>query len=240
MTRTCCWLLFALVCQLLSTCYDSDLFAKWQRCLNLWPHQTLVYYCHVLIKINNIKSILLTDGWTRRSFFLDDGANIFGAIGSDIICIGSTLSEETAHSTVYQHLSQQSSCIRTAQRSLRWRCTVGWPVSSESVWSRALQSANCRSSITGQLRRRSQIKMQFSQLHFNHPNILRTSDELSQFFSGVYHPQDTRDEKVSSRTSWGVIDPRKKFDRESSSKVCKMLRCLKRNYENCIFIREYL
>ena len=30
-----------------------------------------------------------------------------------------TLSEETAHSTVYHHLGQQSSCITTAQRSLR-------------------------------------------------------------------------------------------------------------------------
>ncbi len=29
------------------------------------------------------------------------------------------LSEETAHSTVYHHLSQKSSCITTAQRSLR-------------------------------------------------------------------------------------------------------------------------
>ncbi len=30
-----------------------------------------------------------------------------------------TLSEETAHSTEYHHLNQQSSCIMTAQRSLR-------------------------------------------------------------------------------------------------------------------------
>ncbi len=44
-----------------------------------------------------------------------------------------TLSEETAHSTVYHHLSTQSSCIKTAQGLLRWRCTVGWVVSSESV-----------------------------------------------------------------------------------------------------------
>ncbi len=40
--------------------------------------------------------------------------------------------------------------------------------------------------------------MQFSYLHFRHPNILRTSDEhiAVEFFSGVYHPQDVRDEKV--------------------------------------------
>ncbi len=44
-----------------------------------------------------------------------------------------SLSEETAHSTVYHHLSQQSSCINTAQSSLRWRYTVEWAVSSESV-----------------------------------------------------------------------------------------------------------
>ena len=40
--------------------------------------------------------------------------------------------------------------------------------------------------------------MKFSYLHFKHPNISRTSDELSRSnFSGVYHPQDVRDEKVS-------------------------------------------
>ena len=45
----------------------------------------------------------------------------------------STLSEETAHSTVYHHLNQQSSCITTAQRSLRWRYTMEWASISESV-----------------------------------------------------------------------------------------------------------
>ncbi len=42
--------------------------------------------------------------------------------------------------------------------------------------------------------------MQFSFLHFKHPNILHASDELTfmvESFSGVYHPQDVRDEKVS-------------------------------------------
>ena len=34
----------------------------------------------------------------------------------------------------------------------------------------------------------------------------------------------------------GVINSRKKFDRESSSEVHKMLGCLKSKYENCIFI----
>ncbi len=39
--------------------------------------------------------------------------------------------------------------------------------------------------------------MQFSYLHFKHTNILHTSEGLSRsnFFSGVYHPQYTRDEK---------------------------------------------
>ena len=37
-----------------------------------------------------------------------------------------------------------------------------------------------------------------------------------------------------------VIDPRKKIGHEGSSEVCKILGCLKCNYENCIFIRERL
>ncbi len=37
--------------------------------------------------------------------------------------------------------------------------------------------------------------MQFSYLHFKHLNILRTF--AVEFFSGVYHAQDVRDEKVS-------------------------------------------
>ena len=39
--------------------------------------------------------------------------------GYEIRASDDTLSEETAHSTVYHHLRQQSSCITTAQRSLR-------------------------------------------------------------------------------------------------------------------------
>ncbi len=39
--------------------------------------------------------------------------------------LGSTLSEGTAHSIVYHNLSQQSSCTKTAESSLRWRYTVG-------------------------------------------------------------------------------------------------------------------
>ena len=47
--------------------------------------------------------------------------------------------------------------------------------------------------------------MQFSHLHFNHPNILRTSDELpwSNFFPGSITPK--------------TLECRKKFGRESSS-----------------------
>ncbi len=44
-----------------------------------------------------------------------------------------TLSEEIAHSTVYQHIRLQSSCIKTAKSSLRWRYTVERAVISESV-----------------------------------------------------------------------------------------------------------
>ncbi len=36
----------------------------------------------------------------------------------------------------------------------------------------------------------------------------------------------------------GVIDPRKKFDRENSSEVRKMLGCSNQNYENLDFIRR--
>ncbi len=34
-----------------------------------------------------------------------------------------SFSEETAHSTVYHHLSWQSSCVNTAHCSLQARCT---------------------------------------------------------------------------------------------------------------------
>ena len=50
------------------------------------------------------------------------------------ICICNTLSEETAHSSVYHHLSKQFSCIKTAQSSLRWICAVVWTIFSESVY----------------------------------------------------------------------------------------------------------
>ncbi len=61
--------------------------------------------------------------------------------------------------------------------------------------------------------------MQFSDLHFKQPHILHTSDEFSR-----------------SNFFLQSIDSRKKFDRESSSEVRKMLGCLKCKYENCIFI----
>ncbi len=56
-------------------------------------------------------------------------------------------------------------------------------------------------------KRRRRIKSKCSYFLFEHPNIfnviLRTSDEFSRsnFFSGVYHPKDTRDEKASSKKS---------------------------------------
>ncbi len=75
-------------------------------------------------------------------------------------------------------------------------------------------------------------------------------DFRGHFFSGVYHLQDVRDEKVSltlAHSEHGeinffvsdilvMIDWRKKIDRESSSEVHKMWGCLKCKYENCIFI----
>ena len=108
-----------------------------------------------------------------------------------------------------------------------------------------------------ELGRCRRIKSKFSCRWFEQPNILCTSEELRsvEFFSGVYHPQDTQDEKVSSpcsprgtedRTNFfisgvlGVIDPRKKSVRKRSSKVRQMLECWKFKYENCIFIRECL
>ena len=41
--------------------------------------------------------------------------------------------KDTAHSTVCHHLSEQSSCIKRAQSSMRWRYAVGWVIYSESV-----------------------------------------------------------------------------------------------------------
>ncbi len=100
--------------------------------------------------------------------------------------------------------------------------------------------------------------MQFSYLHFKHPNILHTSDELSRadFFLGSITPNPPEmKELVQSYPMWnmenafiyyhifisgvlGVIDPRKKYGRESSSEVRKMMGCLKCKYENCIFLSE--
>ncbi len=95
-------------------------------------------------------------------------------------------------------------------------------------------------------KRRSRIKMQFSYLHFKHPNI-RTSDELSRSNSFLRSiTPKTPEMKKLDRTNFfisgglEVIDPRKKIGRESSSEIRKMLGCLKYKYENCIFIRERL
>ncbi len=44
-----------------------------------------------------------------------------------------TFSEEIGNSTGYNHLSPQSSCIKTAQSSLSWRYREEWDISSESV-----------------------------------------------------------------------------------------------------------
>ena len=68
-----------------------------------------------------------------------------------------------------------------------------------------------------QVRRHQQIKMQFSYLHFKHPKMLCTSDDLSQL-------------------NFFLESNRKKFDCESSSEVHKMLGYLKCKYENCIVI----
>ncbi len=62
--------------------------------------------------------------------------------------------------------------------------------------------------------------MQSAYLHFKHPNILSTF--VVDFFSGVYHPQDSRDEKVSLLLFhlgflWGDRPPppkKKKVDRK--------------------------
>ncbi len=63
------------------------------------------------------------------------------------------------------------------------------------------------------------MKMKSAHLHFKHPNILCTLDELSgRFFF------------------WGG---RGLFDCESSSEVRKMLGCLKCKYADCIFIRRF-
>ena len=64
---------------------------------------------------------------------IDYGKQVYYWNMTKHIQLCSTLSEETAHSNVYHHLSQQSSCITTAQQSLRWRYTVEWAIFSESV-----------------------------------------------------------------------------------------------------------
>ena len=109
--------------------------------------------------------------------------------------------------------------------------------------------------------------MQFSYLHFKHPNILPTSDELlwSNVFLESITPETSEMKKsvrlqhtgnqgfyfsmflvCQGQTDFflsdilGVIDSSKKFDCESLSKVCTMVRCLNRKYENCLFIRRHL
>ncbi len=80
--------------------------------------------------------------------------------------------------------------------------------------------------------------MQSAYLQFKHPNILRTSDELSpsNFFLGSIIPKTPEMKKLVL----GMIDPRKKFGSESSSEVRKMLGCLNCKYADCIFIRRRL
>ena len=49
-----------------------------------------------------------------------------------------------------------------------------------------------------------------------------------------------KNEKVFISGVLGVIDPRKKFHRENSSEVRKMLGCSNKKYENFDFIRRRL
>ena len=60
-------------------------------------------------------------------------------------------------------------------------------------------------------------EMQSVYLHFKHPNILHTSDELLR-----------------------LNRPQRKIDAESLSEVRKILGCLKCKYADCIFIRQRL
>ncbi len=85
------------------------------------------------------------------------------------------------------------------------------------------------------------IKMQFLYLRFKHPNILRSLDELSRsnFLLGFIIPE-TPGMKKFHLGCLGGDRPHKQIDRESSSEVCKILGCLNRKYENCIFIRQRL
>ncbi len=64
-------------------------------------------------------------------------------------------------------------------------------------------------------------------MHFKHPNILRTSDELSRsnFFLQSITPKP-----------YEMTPDLEKFDHDCSSEVRKMLGCLKCKSENCIFI----
>ena len=60
--------------------------------------------------------------------------------------------------------------------------------------------------------------LQWECFHFLMPH--KSQDQSNFFILGVF----------------GVIEPRKKFDLESSSEVHKMLGCLNHKYKNCIFI----
>ena len=71
--------------------------------------------------------------------------------------------------------------------------------------------------------RRRRIKSKFSYFLFEHPNILRTSDELS--WSDLSSPRHPR---------W------KKSGHESSSEVCQMMGCSNKKHENFDFIRRRL
>ncbi len=86
-------------------------------------------------------------------------------------------------------------------------------------------------------KRRHQIKKQFLYLHFRHPNILRTSDELSR--SNFFLESITRKTSNMKLFHFARLEDdrlKKKIDCESSSEVRKMWGCLKGKYENCIFI----
>ncbi len=82
--------------------------------------------------------------------------------------------------------------------------------------------------------RRRQIKSKLSYRLFEQPIIWHTSDELSQsnFFLGSITPKTN----FTISDVFGVIDPRKKFDRESSSEVCQMMGCSNQRYESFDFI----
>ncbi len=91
--------------------------------------------CHIWV-VCSIHLNICNRGYTSFNIIYDANnmENVHTISGKSYVKY--TLSEEIDRSMVYSHLSQQSSCINTAQSSPRWRCTAKWSVSSQCLFIR--------------------------------------------------------------------------------------------------------